>query len=487
MLALVACHDAGTAPQLTTSLRVVEGGTATDTILAMAPTPLVVEVRDSTGALRAGADVVFTALPVAAPPGGNGRRGVYVCPVTMTRCAVVARDGSSYTVLTKATSLTDASGRASAAVQFGVVAGQDSVDISVPSLGLDQVVPYTTRAGAPAQLTAAVRDTAVYVGRRYALGASIADAYGNLDSGAVRITSMAPGIATVAGDTVSAAGVGRASLLITAAAVPGSTLVFVSVPPAGRLVTFGWAPDKSGLTQLTLVNTDGTGRRVVASVTGNNGVARPTWTPAGDILFEQSLLGSDPSLQVIDTLGVRHGSLDSTFSMGMEAAFSTAPAALYFYGKPSQSGPTGIYEAATDGSAPVFLVAGFAPAPSPDGSRMAFVKSIGGVDSLVVLDSLNGAAHAIAPDVLAPRWSPAGDWIGFISAGQDTVTFVHPDGTGRHTIEYRFLDPSELSWSPDGVWAVVANDSGGLMILRASDGLMIPIPGTGDLLQASWR
>jgi hypothetical protein len=321
MLALVACHDAGTAPQLTTSLRVVEGGTATDTILAMAPTPLVVEVRDSTGALRAGTDVVFTALPVAAPPGGNGRRGVYVCPVT----------------------------------------------------------------------------------------------------------------------------------------------------------------------QLTLVNTDGTGRRVVASVTGNNGVARPTWTPAGDILFEQSLLGSDPSLQVIDTLGVRHGSLDSTFSMGMEAAFSTAPAALYFYGKPSQSGPTGIYEAATDGSAPVFLVAGFAPAPSPHGSRMAFVKSIGGVYSLVVLDSLNGAAHAIAPDVLAPHWSPAGDWIGFISAGQDTVTFVHPDGTGRHTIEYRFLDPSELSWSPDGVWAVVANDSGGLMILRASDGLRIPIPGTGDLLQASWR
>jgi WD40-like Beta Propeller Repeat len=487
ILAIIGCHDSGTAPRATASLRVVAGGSATDTILAMAPTPLTVEVRDSTGRLLRGTNVVFTALPLDAPPGGNGRRGVYVCPTAMARCAVVARDGSSYTVWTKATPVTDSVGQARANVQFGVVAGQDSVEVSVPSLGLDLVVPYTTRAGAPFQLIAAVPDTAVYVGRRYALGASLADAYGNPDSGAVHIASMTPGVATVANDTVNAATLGRASLLITAASLPGSTFAFVSVPPEGRLVAFGWAPDRSALTQLTLVNTDATGRRVIGSTPGNDGTARPLWTPGGDVAFEEALHGGPATLQLVDTLGARRGRLDSTFTFDIAAAFSTAPATLFFYGQPAQGGAAGIYEANADGSDPSFLVSGGEPAPSPDGSRLAFVQGFLATDSLFVRDNLDGTRRAIASDVAAARWSPAGDWIAFIPHEQDSVTFVRPDGTDRHSIGYRFLDPSELSWSPDGVWVVVAGDAGGLVIIRAADGEMIPIPGTGDLLQASWH
>ena len=483
MLAASGCHDAGSAPRQVASLRVVAGGGEADTVMAMTSAPLTVEVRDSTGRLMQGADVDFRALPLAAPPGGNGRRGVYVCPASVEPCAVVAPDGSYFTVYTTARAATDAAGRAQANVQLGVVAGADSVDVSVASLGLDVVVPYTTDAGSAARVVAAVADTTVYVGASYALGASTADVYGNPRQEPVHVASLTPGVATEGGGVVSALSVGRGKFLMTSEAVADSSYAFVSVPPPGRLITFGWAPDKSGLSQLTLVNSDGTGRRLVLTTAGANGIARPLWTPGGELLFEEGLQGADPTLQLIDTMGTRHGTLDSTFSMSMEAAYSSSPAELYFYGAPKSGGPVGIYKAQADGSAPAFLVPGYAPAPSPDGSRIAFVHG----DTVYVRNNGDGTKQAIATNAVSVRWSPDGDWIAFIPVEEDAVTFIHPDGTGRHSTQWRFVEPYTLSWSPDGLGVMVAGAAGGLLLVRASDGEAIPIAGTGDLLEPGWR
>ncbi len=474
------CGDGPSGPG-GTSLRVVQGGGGTDTILALSPTPLVVEVRGVLGRPLGGVRVRFLVEPTSLADSGP-RRGLYVCPLTQTVCASFSDCCCDVTFGVEDT--TDNAGRMRVRVQFGVVAGPARIRISLPDLGGGSVVDFATRAGALAQVTAAVPDTAIYVATAYEIGATAADRFGNARTESVTLTSLTPGIISVAAGRVTALGLGRGRILMQSG--PLTDTAFVSVPPDGRLVTFGWAPDFSSLTELTLVNTDGSGRRLLRSTHANNGSAWPVWTPnGGAIVYQEAGTTGRGQLELIDTLGNHRALLTSPadFPLSVHPAFDATEAALYFFGLQESTGLSGVYRANADGTGSQFLFAATQPAPSPDGSHVAYASN----DSLFVRDMITGAVSPLAASPQLPRWSPVGDLIAFVSNdGALVVRMVRSDGTGLRTLVQGFHD-QEVSWSPDGQWLAVARYSGGIELIRIADGERLPIKGTETLFQPAWR
>lgn len=477
-LALAAAAACGEGPVGTlTRVRILGTGGGSDTILAMASQPMLVEVRDQLGEPAAGVDVVF----YARHPGtdtASAERGMYVCAPTRSPCSFYVNE-HNYDVWTAHFATTDAQGHARANVQFGTIAGPAVIEVRVQELDFVREVQFTTLPGALARVVAAAADTAVYVGSSYDLGARAADRFGNARAEAVTLTSLTPAVATVTDGRLTAQSLGRGRVLMQVGTIRDTA--YVSVPPPGRLVMFGWALDRSSMRRLTLINTDGSGRRLLFETPGDNGNANPIWTPDGSrVVFQETpSITSEAQLHVTDTLGNRQPFV-SGVSQSLQAAASDD--SVYFYGAQGFA-PAGIFRVAAQGGTATFLFSGVQPGPSPDNSQVAHVVG----DSLRVRDMTTAATRTIAAHPTFPRWSPAGDLIAFVSNDGDAeVRVVRPDATGLRVVGPGLHDRI-VSWSPDGAWLATARYEGGLELIRIADGERLPIAGTEDLFEPAWR
>lgn len=99
------------------------------------------------------------------------------------------------------------------------------------------------------------------------------------------------------------------------------------------------------------------------------------------------------------------------------------------------------------------------PRPAPDGQSLAFVlRRFDDFNRLdICVTDINTAATRTLygrPKVRAwsPRWSPAGDWLAFLSqeAGHDDLWLVRPDGSNLQQLTRLGCDLVEFAWSPDG-------------------------------------
>ena len=219
--------------------RVVAGGEARDTIGPNLNQALVVEIRDSAGAIAPGKTVRFEALRSTDPKRAN-ESSVLLATLASTVYSTFTADAA------------DSSGRAKTLIAFGTIVGRVFVRVTVPELGVVDTVGFSVLPGAPAKFVIAPRDTTVQPGANYSLNVSTTDRAANP-------VTVTPSYAAGAGLSVSSSGVviagtalARGQIVISAQSLRDTARV--TVMPALRVIATRIA---NSTRTVTFVNADG--------------------------------------------------------------------------------------------------------------------------------------------------------------------------------------------------------------------------------------
>lgn len=478
------------------SLRLVSGAGSTDTIEALSTAPLVVEVRDANGQLRAGVNVRFDPFPSAPLPGCTG-----ICfPVPQ-----VAPNGAL--TVSPVTVATDANGRVSLPYRFGTSPGEGKLAVTVPELALQDTARFTILPGAAARVEVVPADTAVSVGGSFSPRGGVVDRRGNPRPDAVSFTAGSAAL-TVSGNVVS--GVAAARSFVVAELAGQRDTGWVSVVPQGEIAVYRYGPPA----RLQRMKLDGT--LVRSFDLPFSGAPDPDWSPDGQKLVGVTH-GTAPRLAFYDlTDGTRTAIVDPAVGLRAEShpRYSRDGAWIYFNGAPATiggfanvNGRGELWRVRPDGSGaarvgPVGALFSddYSPSPSPDGTKVAFQSSRdeGGTGTtLRVLDLATGIESypggvRIIVEWLA--WSPTDAQMIAFGIPDATPTArglridaIRPDGTGRRTLSPAGRVYVHFTWSPDGKWLLAKPaDRTGFELIEVATGQVIPLPFTG-LESPVWR
>ena len=468
---LLACgSDTGTTPESTRPITIASGGSVSDTVGTRLVQALIVEVR-ANGVLRPGAIVRFETQP-STDPKRSYEYTALISRLTSTQYTTFVADS------------TDASGRARVLVQLGSVSGSTGVTITVPELGVVDTAKFTVRPGNPARITMAVRDTAIIAGASYAIGASVADRYGNARTDVPTYTSVNPYATVDAAGVVKATSAGRALITVKAGAftdtarasiIPDYTIVGVSAV--------------GGQAVIATAKLDGTGFLRLTSTSSN--IMLPRFNPAGTrVVFYEGDPNYDARLYSVDLAGTRTlvnvvaGPATKFFP-----AYSTDGQQLFFSGNPASAYYSEIWRSQSDGSGVTRLTTSVnstatEPSPSPDGKKLVFTA--GGFIS--TLDLNTKVVTSLGVRGSTPKYSPDGTQILFFGPGpyETNLGVMDASGSNVRMLSGRSYDTyGAPNWSPDGAWIIVRSYSS-LDLVRVSNFEVLPIPRL-NFWQASFK
>ena len=451
VVALVACHDA-TGPRSTAArLTILAGAKVTDTIQAQPLQALIVEVRDSSGAPLQGVVVRFEAQPPADST-RHWESAIQVEPLT----------GNVFSSF--ATDQTDAHGRAKALIRLGSVAGPAAIAIKVPELGLEDTARFTVTPGAAARLLIHVRDTLLYAGGQYAIGASAADRFGNLrPTDVVSYTASASSITVSAAGLVTANSDGRVAIVVASGSARDTA--HVSVPPRGIMVFVNNYPHGVGI-----VNLDGSGYRFLHPIVDYS--VFPQWSPDGQsvVMYE-----GDPNSNARLTIMDLSGNTRTVLALPVDSLIGLAwprfapDGTIYFGGVTSNIGQM-IWNVHADGTGLREIPQSNGngsyehPVVSPDGRTLLFDNAMGG--GLSTIDLATDALHAIGSGTW-PSYSPDGSMMAFVR--QSAVLVADASGANARIVwPAGYLpDGAAPSWTSDGRWVVIPTQP--VTLVRVTD------------------
>ena len=467
---LSGCKDNGVTEPGDPSLTIEAGATATDTIQATLVQSLVVRVRDGRGRPAAGQIVRFEPLVII------HRSGLTSASVHMSLAA--ANDFTS----TSRVVTTDADGRASVMVRLGTTAGIGGIEVSVPQFGIADTATHVITPGAGVRVVAEPGDTVVYIGGTLTLRAAVTDRFANWRADPVSLTRLAGGV-SLQGQTLSAQTGGVAKIVATAGTMSDTSVVAV-VPPGTLAVG-------NRLIGVATVNLDGSGYRVVTPT----GAQYVRWAPDGtSITFDN---GYSLPAKVVTMEGVVRPVRPSSENSGAEMYPIYSPDGAWIYltvfGAPEYA--YRLWRARADGSEAARLVSSspeedMLASPSPDGTRLVYVRRIGeSNDTLRILDLASGAVTRIGVPGHAPAWSPLGDLIAYVDLKAGGVlSVVRPDGTGRRPVSADGNYEMAVSWSPDGAWLVAHNyTTHKVHLVEVATGATIPLAFSAEMYAPAWK
>ncbi|MEU7656202.1 S9 family peptidase [Micromonospora taraxaci] len=129
---------------------------------------------------------------------------------------------------------------------------------------------------------------------------------------------------------------------------------------------------------------------------------------------------------------------------------------------------------------PTPVVEDFAPAPSPDGARVAYLSDRAGTPGIWIREV--GADDAVAlptgdDPVLAVSWSPDGQWLACVvapgGAPRTEVWCLRPDGSGRHQVAgFGRHSAAPAGWLASGAVLMVTEtaERGAAVLIHADSG-----------------
>jgi len=262
----------------------IGGCNVTDTAAALLKSALVVEVRDSSGAI---------------PPQG-----------TVVRFATVVKSDALPEVLLLNPQLpsnfdmiydaqTDAAGRAGVIVRLGLSAGPARLTVSAASIGVQDTVRYTVLPGNVAGVRMSPSDTTLYTGRNFTFRGVAVDAHGNPRTDPVTYTGSAPGVSVSNAGLVSVSAIGRYT--VTGAAGGASGSAGISVPPQGTIAADDELPGRGH--EIVTVALDGSDFRSLTSVSVGGMSPQPRWIPGTNRIIYSTFAGMYQLLRVVDQDG----------------------------------------------------------------------------------------------------------------------------------------------------------------------------------------
>ena len=130
----------------------------------------------------------------------------------------------------------------------------------------------------------------------------------------------------------------------------------------------------------------------------------------------------------------------------------------------------GIWIARADGSGAHRVVAGFQPSWAPDGRRLAIIRPTRSVPDVFVVNADGSGLAQIANDATTPSWSPDGSTIAFaaVKLSGPELALVAPDGSGLTSTGAGGIDPD---WSPDGKRIAYMDGGTGIEVLDLASGV----------------
>jgi Tol biopolymer transport system component len=333
------------------------------------------------------------------------------------------------------------------------------------------------------------------MGSSYTLGGGVVDMWGNVRSDPITWSAGSAGITVSSAGVVTAPTIGRYIVRATSSLGTGNALV--SVVPRGRLAAWS-SPYGSG--NIFAVDLDGTNRVTLASLNDGGIGAHPAWIPGTSTIVYSAYVNGLQTLYKVGT-DAMPAPFFATRPPNVSHEAEPTPSAdgrwLYFSASDSRCTANAycLYRSRIDGTEPELLGsyisttrASWRPAPSSDGSKVAFV--LGGPDvelAIRVFDVATKTVSSWSAQGEAPVWSPDGAQIAYVASGTGAITLINPDGSGARMLTppgYAYTRP--LSWSPDGRW-IVAPSQGMLHLIDAVSGAVLPLEWSVGLYAGSLK
>ena len=479
ILFTTACSDSSGPKPGGPRIRLISGYNVTDTALALLKAALVVEVRDSSGAVAPQGTLVrfTTVMKYGAIPEMLLQHPQYP---------------SEFSILLEAE--TDATGRARMFVRLGSLAGPARLVVAAPTVAVEDTARYTVLPGNAQRVELSPRDTTLYTGRSFTLRGTVVDAAGNPRTGTVTYTGSVPGVSVGSTGVVSVSAIGRYTVTGTGGGVSGSA--GISVVPQGTMA----ASTVPGVAQqIVVVALDGSGIRYLTSGATGSTSSQPRWIPGTDRIIYSTFTSDRQLLRIVDQSGTVTPFLASPPATMLDQADPSpslnAPV-VYFSAVDTRCSTTlyCLHRSGTDGSAPEPLGALFAPnettwhpSSSPDGSRVAFVT---GGSIIKVFDYASKTVLPWSVPGQYPSWSPDGSRIAFVPQDGGPLHLINAaDGSGERVLTpaSRPYDVLPISWSSDSKWLLARANAGVLDLIEVATGTVLPLAYSSEFLSASLK